>query len=177
MAEADRSRRSAPEAPLAPGGTPAEHDHGPVPSYEWILDGESRIVLPHLKTIAPTLTWNGEHFHVNGIEAADADLPERFQIELGEEPVGAVDFLPLPGKRTLMRLYLCSDLGTSCRLERGNDMIQGFANAWLARLTTLGFISARVAQQNTPTRTLGFPLPSDPAEQTAPVRPAARRDA
>lgn len=146
------------------------HGHGPAPSFEWILEGERDIVVPHLKAIAPLLQWNEEHFHVSTSRGEDPDLPALFRIELGAEPVGGVDFLPLPAKRTLMRLYLCSDLGTSCRLDDGNTIIQGFATAWLRRLQRLGFISAKVAEQQVEARSLGFRTPSnahDPPETPA----------
>ena len=134
--------------------------HGPVPSFEWILEGETEIVVPHLKTIAPILKWNDAHFHVSTVSQEDADLPKLFRIELGAEPVGGVDFLPLPSKRTLMRLFLCSDLGTSCRIDDGNNIIQRFATAWLSRLQRLGFLANKVAEQHARTRALGFALPT-----------------
>lgn len=145
---------------------PSPHAHGPAPSFEWILEGEREIVLPHLKAIAPLLQWNEEHFHVSTSQSEDPDVPALFRIELGAEPVGGVDFLPLPAKRTLMRLYLCSDLGTSCRLDDGNTIIQGFATAWLQRLQRLGFISAKVAEQQVEARSLGFRTPSNAPEPT-----------
>jgi len=148
-----------PEPDAALGG--ADHLHGPVPSFEWILEGETDTVVPHLKTIAPILKWNEEHFHVSSVRQEDPHLPEMFRIELGEEPVGGIDFLPLPTKRTLMRLFLCSDLGTSCRIDDGNNIIQGFATAWLARLQRLGFLANRVTEQNRELRSLGFALPPD----------------
>ncbi len=74
-------------------------------------------------------------------------------------PVGAVDFLPLPAARTLMRLYLCSDLGTTCALPDGDEIAGGFAGIWLDRLRHLGFVSgpAPAAESRRP---LGFPLPN-----------------
>lgn len=145
-----------------------DHLHGPVPSFEWVLEGVTETVVPHLKTIAPILKWNEEHFHVSTVSQEDPHLPEMFRIELGAEPVGGVDFLPLPAKRTLMRLFLCSDLGTSCRIDDGNNIIQGFATAWLARLQGLGFLADKVPSQNVPTRSLGFALPpdDDPSEES-----------
>lgn len=137
------------------------HSHGPQPSFEWILQGERRIVLPHLKSIAPTLTWEDEHFHIREMDAVDEHSPDFFRIELGSEPVGAVDFMPLPAERTLMRLYLCSDLGTSCLLENGNDVIQGFATAWLERLNKLGFLSTKASEAKD--RPLGFRTPNSNA--------------
>jgi hypothetical protein len=136
-----------------------QHSHGPSPSFEWVLEGDREMVLPHLKTIAPSMTWETEHFHVRDIEPRSEDWPELFQIELGEEAVGAVDFMPLPAKRTLMRLYVCSDLGTSCSLENGNAVIQGFATAWLGRLQKLGFLSSSKAKDKD-TRPIGFATPS-----------------
>ena len=94
------------DADAAPGAGPSDHDHGPSPSFEWILDGKRDTVLPHLKTIAPTLQWQDQHFHVRDVEPRAEDWPELFQIELDELPVGALDFMSLPGDRTLMRLYL-----------------------------------------------------------------------
>jgi hypothetical protein len=144
-----------PEAPA----DDAPHSHGPRPSFEWVLEGDREMVLPHLKTIAPAMTWETKHFHVRDIEPHDEDWPELFQIELGDEPVGAVDFMPLPAKRTLMRLYVCSDLGTSCSLENGNTVIQGFATAWLGRLQKLGFLSSAKTEVRD-SRPLGFATPS-----------------
>ena len=136
-----------------------QHSHGPSPSFEWVLEGNREMVLPHLKTIAPSMTWESEHFHVCDVESRGEDWPELFQIELGEEPVGAVDFMPLPAKRTLMRLYVCSDLGTSCSMENGNAVIQGFATAWLGRLQKLGFLS-KSKSDDQDVRPIGFATPS-----------------
>ena len=136
-----------------------QHSHGPSPSFEWVLEGDREMVLPHLKTIAPSMTWESEHFHIRDVEPRSEDWPELFQVELGEEPVGAVDFMPLPAKRTLMRLYVCSDLGTSCSMENGNAVIQGFATAWLGRLQKLGFLSSsKPDDQNA--RPIGFATPA-----------------
>lgn len=166
-------------ATAAPSDAPREgaerHDarlHGPFPSYEWVLEGGREIILPHLQALAPALAWNREHFHVTATPRADADLPELFEIALTDAPVGAVDFLPLPAERTLMRLYLCSDLGTVCAIDGGNDVIQGFATAWLARLRQLGFLS-QPAEAATRSRPLGFRTPRpDRPEEVAP-RPLA----
>lgn len=119
-----------------------EHPHGPVPSLEWTLRGRAEMILPHLKTMAPALALGDEHFHVIELPADDDDLPARFQIELGGEPVGAVDFLALPEDRTLMRLYMCSDLGTVCSIEDGEEVATAFAQAWLSRLQQLGFLAS-----------------------------------
>ncbi len=137
------------------------HSHGPQPSFEWILQGERQIVLPHLKSIAPTLTWEDQHFHIREMDAVDEHSPDFFRIELGSEPVGAVDFMPLPAERTLMRLYLCSDLGASCLLDNGNEVIQGFATAWLGRLNKLGFLSTKASEAKD--RPLGFRIPDSTA--------------
>lgn len=137
------------------------HSHGPQPSFEWILQGERQIVLPHLKSIAPALTWEDEHFHIREMDAVDEHSPDFFRIELGSEPVGAIDFMPLPAERTLMRLYLCSDLGSSCLLDNGDDVIQGFATAWLGRLNKLGFLSSKAAEGKD--RPLGFRTPDSSA--------------
>ena len=149
------------------------HGHGPQPSYEWMIEGEDAMVIPHLKSIAPTLTWKEEHFHVRDVEVADPDLPALHQVELGDEPVGALDFLPLPQKRTLMRLFLCSDLGTTCSLESGNDVMQGFATAWIQRLAALGFMTIQ-SSPGAERRPMGFAIPSPPAPENAtPEGPAA----
>ena len=145
-----------------------QHDHGPVPSYEWMLEGEQALVLPHLKAVAPTLGWKGEHFHVAALAPREAGMPVLHQLQLGDDPVGALDFMPLPNKRTLMRLYLCSDLGTVCSLERGNDVMQGFATAWLQRLAKLGFMPADQPRDGHD-RPMGFPIPVPEVE----VRPAS----
>ena len=136
------------------------HRHGPQPSYEWMIEGDQEMVVPHLKAIAPTLSWKDEHFHVSDVDPVDAGLPALRRIELGLEPVGALDFLPLPQKRTLMRLFLCSDLGDSCSLEGGNDVMQGFATAWIHRLAKLGFMTVTNAGARQE-RPLGFPIPAD----------------
>ena len=146
----------------APAGDP--HGHGPQPSYEWMIEGEDAMVIPHLKSIAPTLTWKEEHFHVRDIEVADPDLPALRQVELGDEPVGALNFLPLP--LTLMRLFLCSDMGTTCSLEYGNDVMQGFATAWIQRLAALGFMTIQ-RSPGAERRPMGFAIPSPPAPEDA----------
>lgn len=144
------------------------HGHGPQPSYEWVIEGDQAMVVPHLTAIAPTLQWEDEHFHVNDVDPVDDGMPALKQIALGDEPIGALDFLPLPQKRCLMRLFLCSDIGTACSLEHGNDVMQGFATAWIRRLGKLGFmtVAATGERENRP---LGFPMPTedDPDEDEA----------
>ncbi len=142
------------------------HDHGPTPSFEWILEGDREIIVPHLRTIAPSLIWENEHFHVCDPARAGEGLPEMFQVQLADEPVGALDFMPLPSNRTLMRLYLCSDLGAACSLKGGDQVMQGFATAWLARLNALGFLANKPREVHS--RPLGFPTPPvlDAAEVT-----------
>lgn len=157
------------------------HQHGPQPSFEWMIEGDQEMVIPHLKAIAPTLIWEDEHFHVQDVDPVDADLPALRQIELGDEPVGALDFLPLPQRRTLMRLFLCSDLGTTCSLENGNDVIQGFATAWIQRLAKLGFMTVENGggRQGRP---MGFPIPEPdtpsegPPPDGAPLETAAKSE-
>ena len=129
-----------------------------------MIEGEPDMVVPHLKAIAPTLSWREEHFHVADVEPLDAGLPDLQRIELGSEPVGALDFLPLPQRRTLMRLFLCSDLGATCSLEGGNDVMQGFATAWIQRLAKLGFMTVANAGAREE-RPMGFAIP---AEEPAP---------
>lgn len=136
------------------------HAHGPVPSVEWILQGKQDAIIPHLKTIAPTLGLDDEHFHVSELEQSERDVPALFQIELGGELVGALDFMPLPADRTLMRLYLCSDLGTQCRLANGDEVAKGFAQIWLGRLNTLGFLSAEFDGREHDRGPLGFRVPA-----------------
>ena len=164
------------DAPSVQAAVDDAHQHGPQPSYEWMIEGDQEMVIPHLKALAPTLIWKDEHFHVQDVDPVDADLPALRQIELGDEPVGALDFLPLPQKRTLMRLFLCSDLGTSCSLEHGNDVMQGFATAWIHRLAKLGFMAVESGADR---RAMGFPIPQPdpPAEgpppEGAPLESAA----
>lgn len=100
-----------------------------------------------------------------------ADRPTLYRIELDEALVGGIDLLPLPAERTLMRLYLCSDLGAACLIDGGDDVIRGFAAAWLSRLKALGFLSAPTptSEDGSPHRPLGFPVP----ESRAPEQPAA----
>lgn len=115
----------------------SEHTHGPVASYESMVEGSREIVLPHLKAIAPVLTWNETHFHV-----------------------GEMDFLPLPADRTLMRLYLCSDLGQTCLIEGGDTAMEEFATAWLLRLQKLGFLSTPTEEAQRHERPLGLQPPT-----------------
>ena len=152
---------AAAEEPNAEPATDAEHAHGPFPSFEWILEGKRETVLPHLTSIAPQLTFEDEHFHATKNEAQDEYAPELFDLDLGGELVGGLDFLPLPNRRTLMRLYLCSDLGRSCRIDGGDDVMRGFATAWLARLQTLGFMAKQAAVgKERDARPLGFQPPA-----------------
>lgn len=137
----------------------SEHTHGPVASYESVLEGSRDTILPHLKAIAPALVWNETHFHVGEMVPADKDRPELLLVKLGDAPVGALDFLPLPADRTLMRLYLCSDLGQTCLIEGGDTAMQGFATAWLLRLQKLGFLSTPIEEAHQHTRPLGFQPP------------------
>ena len=155
-------------------GREEPHRHGPQPSYEWVIEGDQEMVVPHLTAIAPTLTWKEEHFHVNDVEPVDAGMPALKQIGLGAEPVGALDFLPLPQKRTLMRLFLCSDLGNACSLEHGNEVMQGFATAWIQRLRKLGFMTVETASDRQG-RPMGFRIPAedDPAPDAPPLDDAA----
>lgn len=134
------------------------HDHGPLPSGEWILEGESELALQHLRTLAPTLLLNERHFDVMEADRSGEGLPALFMIAFDDVPVGAVDFLPLPAARTLMRLYLCSDLGTTCALPDGDQIVTGFAGIWLERLQRLGFMTS-VPPPATGQRPLGFRLP------------------
>lgn len=138
----------------------AIHDHGPIPSLEWILQGDQPTVTPHLRTLAPTLTLDGRHFHVTELNRLEQDLPPLFIVELNEVPVGGVDFLPLPSDRTLMRLYLCSDLGTVCLLDNGDQVATGFAEQWLGRLRQLGFLTLSAPEAQGPRRRLGFATPA-----------------
>ena len=124
------------------GQRSGEHPHGPVPSLEWTLVGSADMIVSHLKTMATALALGDDHFHVVELPPDEHDLPPRFQIELGDEPVGALDFLALPDDRTLMRLYMCSDLGTVCSLEHGEEVATAFAQAWLGRLQQLGFLAS-----------------------------------
>ena len=151
--------------PTADAAGADDHQHGPQPSYEWIIEGDQEMVVPHLTAIAPTLTWKEEHFHVCDVEPIDVGMPALKQVELGDEPVGALDFLPLPQKRTLMRLFLCSDLGGACSLEHGNEVMQGFATAWIQRLGKLGFMTVEAASDHEG-RAMGFHIPAEdePAE-------------
>ncbi|MEX2229985.1 MAG: hypothetical protein WEB13_10155 [Dehalococcoidia bacterium] len=119
------------------------------------------MVLPHLQTLAPTLTLGGGHFDVNRMDHAERDFPELFTIQLRDVPVGAIDFLPLPAGRTLMRLYLCSDLGTTCQLEDGDQIATGFVEVWLNRLQRLGFLAVSAPPTRQPHRRLGFVTPAD----------------
>lgn len=134
------------------------HDHGPLPSGEWILEGESELALQHLRTLAPTLSLNERHFDVTEGERAGEGLPSLFMLAFADTPVGAVDFLPLPAARTLMRLYRCSDLGTTCALPDGDQIARGFAGVWLERLKRLGFVSSAASSADS-RRPLGFRLP------------------
>ncbi len=149
--------------PQAPAHAP--HEHGPVPSLEWVLQGDQLTVTPHLRTLAPTLTLNGQHFDITEVDRLEERLPPLFMVEVDDTPVGGVDFLPLPAERTLMRLYLCTDLGTACRLENGDQVATGFVEVWLGRLKQLGFMTlaapaAPAAQE--PQRRLGFATPARP---------------
>lgn len=141
-----------------PTFTSAAHDHGPNPSFEWIIEGDERMVLPHLRTLAPKLSWEGRHFDIDVTDRAGEQLPPVFMIDVEAAAVGAVDFLPLPADRTLMRLFLCSDLGTNCQLDDGDRVAIGFAQAWLARLEQLGFMASTTPPMPE-RRRLGFPLP------------------
>ena len=161
--------------PPPPSRDPA-HSHGPRPSFEWILDGDREVVLPHLRAIGPALTLGEDHFHVAPVSPVDPVLPDLFEVRLGDEPVGALDFLPLPADRTLMRLYLCSDLGTACRIDGGDAVMQGFGSAWLQRLAQLGFMSqsARPGEAPAVGRPLGFRRPPAAGEAADPTPDAAR---
>lgn len=145
--------------PLA--DNPRAHDHGPLPSYEWILQGDRLTVIPHLKTLAPTLSLDGGHFDVGELDRRDQDLPALFMIQLNDVPVGGVDFLPLPSERTLMRLYLCSDLGTACELENGEELAAGFVQILLGRLLHLGFVGLYQPGVAEPRGPLGFATPAE----------------
>lgn len=128
--------------------------HMPFPTFEWVLQGSCDLVVPHLTLTAPQLVWNDEHFHVCATSADDEHEPQLFRIELGDSPVGAINFLPLPESRTLMSLYRCSDLGESCTRKDGDAIVRGFVGALLNRLERLGFL---VRDPDTPTaRRLGF---------------------
>jgi len=133
------------------------HDHLPLPTYEWVLESSCETVVPHLKMVATQVTWEGQHFHVCEIAKANDGEPELFQIELSDRPVGAVNFLPLPDNRTLMRLYICTDLGAVCTTENGNAIISGFVMALMARLKQLGFVAKTMEQSVS--RPLGFHVP------------------
>ena len=104
--------------------------------------------------IATQLTWDGHHFHIREIASAAEDEPELYQIELRDGPVGAINFLPLPANRTLMRLYVCSDLGAICSTENGNSVAAGFATALVGRFERLGFVAS--TRDDSATRPLGF---------------------
>ena len=78
MSENPGGVRPEPDAALAG----ADHSHGPVPSFEWILEGVTDTVVPHLKTIAPILKWNEQHFHVSSVRQEDPDLPERNEMQV-----------------------------------------------------------------------------------------------
>ena len=134
------------------------HDHGPRPSNEWVIEGDSQTAIQHLRTVAPYLSLDGHHFDITEAARMDADLPALFLISLQGAAVGAVDFLPLPAARALMRLFLCSDLGTVCALRDGDQIASTFATIWLERLRRLGFLSGE-ASEATPRRQLGFRLP------------------
>lgn len=125
-----------------PQSTPSTHDHGPVPSYEWVVNGDCSIVLPHLRTFAPTLAFDGRHFDIAEMDREAQQLPVLFMIVVQDVSVGGIDFLPLPSNRTLMRLYLCSDLGAACQLENGDAVATGFVEVWLTRLQQLEFITS-----------------------------------
>ena len=89
------------------------HDHGPRPSNERVIEGDSQTATQHLRTLAPYLSLDGHHFDITEAGRVDADLPALFLISLQGAAVGAVDFLPLPAARALMRLFLCSDLASN----------------------------------------------------------------
>ncbi len=132
----------------------SEHQHMPFPTFEWVLHGSCELVVPHLTMTAPQLMWKDEHFHVCPIAATDEHEPQLFRIELGDSPVGAINFLPLPESRTLMRLYRCSDLGETCTREDGDAIVMGFVGALLNRLERLGFLDKE--PHATAARSLGF---------------------
>ncbi len=134
------------------------HDHGPVPSSEWVLEGEGALAAQHLRTLAPTLLLNARHFDVTEADRSNEGLPSLFMIAYSDTPIGAVDFLPLPTSRTLMRLYLCSDLGTTCAIPNGDEIAVGFAGIWLERLRRLGFVSNPAPSTDT-RPPLGFRIP------------------
>lgn len=140
------------------GGT--QHDHGPQPSSEWVLAGDAAIASQQLRALAPRLTLGEEHFDVAEQSRSGEGLPALYLIALQGIPVGAVDFLPLPETRTLMRLFLCSDLGTTCGLSDGDRIAATFASIWIERLRRLGFLTE--AAEVPPRPPLGFPLPRVP---------------
>lgn len=133
---------------------PSKHQHMPFPAFEWVLQGSCELVVPHLMLIAPRLTWHDEHFHVCAAPPDDDHEPQLFRVELSDSPVGAIDFLPLPEDRMLMRLYRCSELGQTCTRDDGDAIVMGFVGALLNRLERLGFLLKE--PETTATRTLGF---------------------
>ena len=150
--------------------TPSPHNHGPTPSYEWILEGEPAIVVSHLKEWGPVLRLNDRHFDI--VAAPVDDRPTLYRIELEGGLAGGIDLLPLPAQRSLMRLYLCSDLGEACLMDGGDDVVRGFTAAWLSRLQALAFLSAPAptSEDGRPRRPLGFHVPEPPP---TPMQPAA----
>ena len=152
-----------PRIPTPGEPAPSEaHDHGPFPSREWILNGGCEMVLPHLRTIALRLSYEGEHFHIS-LVYTDESRPNLFEVALGDALVGAFDFLPLPTERTLMRLYVCADLGTDCARVAADDAMRGFAIAWLGRLQDLRFLEASadgLDLHSGVSRGIGFALPA-----------------
>ena len=119
--------------------------------------GAARVRHPPPQGHRPRLTWEGRHFHICEIHPQDRDLPRLFQIELDGIAIGAVDFVPLPADRTLMRVYLCSDLGAACVLDEGDTVLQGFASHWLSRLAGLGFLAVPAEEFDPSSRQpLGF---------------------
>lgn len=123
-----------------------------------VAEGESQTAIQHLRTLAPNLSLEDAHFDITETGRADDDLPPLFLIALRDTAVGAVDFLPLPATRTLMRLFLCSDLDTVCALPDGDQIASRFATIWLERLRRLGFMSG-LAPGATPRPQLGSRLP------------------
>ena len=133
------------------------HQHMPPPTSEWTLQGTCDLVLPHLTLIAHRIVWQDEHFAVCARSTTDADQPEDFRVLLGNSPVGAINFLPLPGDRTLMRFYSCSDLGDTCTHSHGNAAAVGFFGVLLTRLEHLEFLV--LDPETSPARALGFHTP------------------
>lgn len=86
-------------------------------SSAWILRGTPELIIPHLKAVAMVMHWDETPFHVRGVDPADSDLAELLLIQPGDATAGAFDFMPLPADRTLMRLYLSSDLGLGSATE------------------------------------------------------------